>query len=132
MKLKPDAQDIFAGVMFIAFAALIHARTEGSPLFMVDVIRYLRDRRVIVQNDDEWSLAQAVPDIELPASIRSMIQRKSDQLGEADRRLLITASVQGYEFEAAVVAKARAGLLRHLHERPDGGGSPQALHARYA
>ncbi len=90
------------------FAALIHARTEGSPLFMVDVIRYLRDRRVFVQEDDEWTLAQAVPDIELPASIRSMIQRKIDQLAEADRRLLIAASVQGYEFEAAVVAKALA------------------------
>ena len=26
-------------------AALIHARTEGNPLFMVDLLRYLRDRR---------------------------------------------------------------------------------------
>jgi predicted ATPase len=35
-----------------------------------------------------------------------MIERKIAQLGEEDRRLLVAASVQGYEFEAAVVAKA--------------------------
>jgi predicted ATPase len=102
------------------FAALIHARTEGSPLFMVDVIRYLRDRRVIVQEDDDWTLTQAVPDIDLPASIRSMIQRKIDQLADADRRLLMAASVQGYEFEAAVVARALAADVGEVEERLDG------------
>ena len=33
-----------------------------------------------------------------------MIQRKIDQLGEADRQLLVAASVQGQEFDSAVVA----------------------------
>jgi hypothetical protein len=30
-------------------AALVHARTEGSPLFMADLLRYLRDRQVLTQ-----------------------------------------------------------------------------------
>jgi len=34
-----------------------------------------------------------------------MIQRKIEQLGEGDRRLLSAASVQGYEFDTAIVAK---------------------------
>jgi len=34
-----------------------------------------------------------------------MIQRKVDVLAEADRRLLVAASVQGYEFDGAVMAK---------------------------
>jgi len=34
-----------------------------------------------------------------------MIQRKIEQLSEADRRLLSAASVQGYEFDTAIVAK---------------------------
>ena len=101
------------------FAALIHARTEGSPLFTVDVVRYLRDRRVIVRQGDGWTLTEAVSNIELPASIRSMIQRKIDQLADADRRLLIAASVQGYEFEAAVVAKALALDVAVVEERLD-------------
>jgi tetratricopeptide (TPR) repeat protein len=92
------------------FVGLIHTRTEGNPLFMVDLLRYLRERGVIAQEQGRWALTQSVADIqqELPESVRSMIQRKIDQLSEADRRLLVAASVQGYEFDAAVVAKALA------------------------
>jgi len=99
----------FPGHQFPAeFAALIYAKTEGSPLFMVDLARYLRDRKVIERDQRGWILAQSMPDVEreLPESVRSMIQRKIDQLSEDDRRLLIAASVEGYEFNSAVVAGA--------------------------
>ncbi|HEX3231074.1 MAG TPA: AAA family ATPase, partial [Pyrinomonadaceae bacterium] len=33
------------------FQKLIHAKTEGSPLFMADLVRYLRDRNVIAIED---------------------------------------------------------------------------------
>src|SRR5262249_55321091 len=81
------------------FAALVHARTEGSPLFMADLLRYLRDRQVLAQEQGRWTLGQSVPDLrrDLPESVRGMIQREIDQLGEDDRRLLVAASVQGYE-----------------------------------
>ena len=90
------------------FAALIYEKTEGSPLFMVDLARYLRDRGVIERDQRGWILAQSMPDVEreLPESVRSMIQRKIEQLSEDDRRLLVAASVEGYEFNSAVVAKA--------------------------
>ena len=96
------------------FPKLIHAKTEGSPLFMADLVRYLRDRGVIAAEDGErdaraprWRLAQALPYIEreLPESVRGMIERKIAQLSEEDLKLLVTASVQGYEFDSAVVAQ---------------------------
>jgi predicted ATPase len=123
------------------FVAAIHAKTEGSPLFLVDLLRYLRDREVIAQGPGGWGLAEAVPDFrrELPESVRSLIQKKLDRLGDGDRRLLSVASVQGYEFDSGVVARvldfdaAEAeerlealdrvhGLvrLRREHEFPDG------------
>jgi predicted ATPase/predicted Ser/Thr protein kinase len=98
----------FAGHQFPEeFAAVLHARTEGNPLFVVDLLRYLRDRGVIVQDQGRWALTQAVTSVrrELPESVRSMIQRKTDQLNEADRRLLMAASVQGPEFHSALVAQ---------------------------
>jgi predicted ATPase len=96
-------------------SALIHAKTEGNPLFMADLAHYLRDRGVIAkQNGSQdagaprWELAQPLPDLEreLPESVRGMIQRKIDQLSEEDRRLMVIASVQGYEFDSTLVAKA--------------------------
>jgi predicted ATPase len=86
---------------------LILAKTEGSPLFMVDLVRYLQDRKVIAKDQGRWTLARSVPEIQrdLPESVRGMIERKIAQLGEEERTLLIAASVQGYEFDSAVVVK---------------------------
>jgi tetratricopeptide (TPR) repeat protein len=86
---------------------LIHAKTEGNALFMTDLVRYLRDHGVIAEEQGRWALVKAVPEIgrDLPESMRSMIQRKIDRLTDGDRRLLIAASVQGYEFDSAVVAR---------------------------
>ena len=110
----------FAGHQFPEeLSAFLHARTEGNPLFMVDLLRYLRDRGVIVQDQGGWALVRALPDLrrELPESVRGMIQRKVDQLSTADRQLLMAASVQGPEFDAAVVARVLGREATDVEER---------------
>ncbi|HEU0176376.1 MAG TPA: AAA family ATPase [Blastocatellia bacterium] len=89
------------------FPDFIQEKTEGNPLFMVDLIRYLRDRDVIHREGESWTLAEAIPDIgpELPESVRGMIQRKINQLDDADLRLLTAASVQWQEIDSAVLSK---------------------------
>ncbi len=103
------------------FLDLLHVKTEGSPLFMVDVLRYLRDRRAIVRTDGRWELVESMPSVEraLPESIRSMIARKIGQLTDTDRQLLLAASVQGQEFHAAVVSKALALDAADVEDRFD-------------
>jgi serine/threonine protein kinase/predicted ATPase len=90
------------------FARLIHRRTEGNPLFMADVLRDLRRRQVIAQKDGRWTMNEPLHTVagELPESVRSLIQRKLDGLEETDRRLLSVASVQGMDFDSALVAGA--------------------------
>jgi predicted ATPase len=75
---------------------------------VVDLLRYLQERKVIAQMDGRWSLAPELPDLweELPESVRGMIQRKLERLDEPDRRLLAAAGVQGYEFDSTAVAGA--------------------------
>jgi len=100
-------------------ATLLYAKTEGNPLFMADLVRYLRDRKVIGRDGARWALVQTVPEIEddLPETVRSMIQRKIAQLGDADRRLLVAASAQGYTFDSAVVSRALAMDAGDVEER---------------
>jgi predicted ATPase len=90
------------------FVDLIYSRTEGSPLFLTDLLRYLRERGVIAESGGRWVLGHPLPDLrhELPESVRGMIQRTLGRLDEADRRLLGAASVQGHEFDSAAVAGA--------------------------
>jgi predicted ATPase len=112
----------FAGHRFPdEFAAVLHARTEGNPLFMVDLLRYLRDRGVLVQDQGQWALIRALPDLqrELPESVRGMIQRKVEQLSETDRPLLMAASIQGVEFDSAVVARLVGRDAADVEERLD-------------
>jgi predicted ATPase len=101
------------------FVDLIHARTEGNPLFLVDLLRYLSDRGVIAGQAGGWALAQAIPEFQrqLPESVRSLIEKKIAQAEEADRRLLAAASVQGYEFDSAVVARVLGREATDVEER---------------
>ncbi|MDX1673315.1 MAG: protein kinase [Longimicrobiales bacterium] len=92
-----------------SFAADVHRRTEGSPLFMADLVRYLRDSGGIVEEaGGTWRLAPAADSEtgDLPESVRGMIARKIDQIDDDQRRLLVAASVQGHEFDSATLAEA--------------------------
>jgi tetratricopeptide (TPR) repeat protein len=104
------------------FLALVDEKTEGNPLFVVDLVRDLKDRDVIRSVDGEWALTRPLSDVarDLPASIRSLIQRKIDLLDADDRRLLATASVQGLRFDTAVIARVLetdAGSLEEALDR---------------
>jgi DNA-binding winged helix-turn-helix (wHTH) protein/predicted ATPase len=92
------------------FAGLIHARTEGNPLFMVDLLRYLRDRKVIAKTNEDasWHLARSLPDLsrDIPQSVGGVIERKIDQLSDRDQEVLRAAAVQGYEFDSGALAQA--------------------------
>jgi predicted ATPase len=90
------------------FSALVHAKTEGSPLFMADLVRYLRDSGRIVNDSGTWVLSRSMSDLpgDLPESVRSMIARKIEQVDERDRALLLAASVQGPQFDSTIVAEA--------------------------
>jgi adenylate cyclase len=101
------------------FAELIHSRTEGSPLFMADLLRYLRERGFLAEIHGTWSVARELPDLsrELPESVRGMIQRKLDRLDASDRQLLAAASVQGCEFDSQIVADALRRDSADVEER---------------
>jgi serine/threonine protein kinase/tetratricopeptide (TPR) repeat protein len=102
-----------------SFAAMIHARTEGNPLFVVDLVRYVHDAGGIREENGRWALSGSLPESprELPASVRGMIARKIEMLDPEDRRLLVAASVQGDEFDSATLAEAAAMDPADVEER---------------
>ena len=88
---------------------LIHQRTEGHALFLVDLISDLKRRGAIAKGESgacELVEGLSALERELPESVRSMIERKLSALGNSDRQLLSAAAVQGGDFCAAVVAQA--------------------------
>ena len=104
-----------------AFSALIHEKTGGSPLFMVDLLRDLKARGAISCVAGIWKMAKSISDItkELPETVKSTIARKLDLLDDTDRRLLTTASVQGYEFDTLVLSDVLEIDAADVEERID-------------
>ena len=91
------------GASFIEF---VHSRTEGNPLFVTDLLKHLRDQDVVAQSDGQWRLTRSIDAIgrELPASARSIIERRIDRLNEHELAVLAAATVQGQQFESRIVA----------------------------
>jgi serine/threonine protein kinase/predicted ATPase len=79
-------------------AGLIYRKTEGSPLFMVDLVRYLREHSALA----DWAV-----EIErnVPESLRGMIERKLEGLDDPARQLLRVAAIQGFQFDSAIIAQ---------------------------
>jgi tetratricopeptide (TPR) repeat protein/predicted Ser/Thr protein kinase len=99
--------------------ALIHAKTEGHPLFVTSLAQFLAERGDIIRHDAGWSLARPLAEmsLEAPENVRSMIRKKLESLGDEDRRTLQYASIEGEEFLSTVLAELLGTDELELEER---------------
>jgi predicted ATPase len=98
-----------------ALARLVHQRTEGNPLFIVNVTDFLVAQGLLVEKEDRWELRSDPEDLSrgIPPTIRQMIEKQFERLSAEEQRLLEVASVAGVEFSALEVA---AGLGETVEE----------------
>jgi predicted ATPase/DNA-binding winged helix-turn-helix (wHTH) protein len=98
-------------------AHTIYQRTDGNPLFMVNVVDYLLERGVLKTVGDASAArsadAIAAVDVDAPPSIIEMIERNLERLNPEEQAVLEAASVAGAEFPAVAVA---AALDRPINE----------------
>src|SRR5262249_34780080 len=78
----------------------IRERTDGNPLFMVNIVDYLIARGVLAEQQGQWELhgKLAEAEQEVPVSLGQMIEKQVEQLGVEGQRVLEVASVMGMEF----------------------------------
>jgi hypothetical protein len=101
------------------FAHVLYERTEGNPMFMASLLRFLQDRGELAQENGTWLLAHSLEQGRelIPGGISSLIRLKLDQLTDEDLQLLTCASVQGMQFDSAVVARALSIAPAAVEER---------------
>src|SRR5215471_5493307 len=102
-------------------AALIHQNTEGQPLFAASLVQFFVERGDITRVSEHWMLTRPVSElgVETPANVGKMIRKKIDALQPEDRRTLEYASIQGEEFNSAVLARLLDSDDLALEERLD-------------
>ncbi|HZU14308.1 MAG TPA: AAA family ATPase [Chloroflexota bacterium] len=92
------------------FTELLHERTEGNPYFIQQVVRMLMERGDIYRQDGEWT-RRAIEEIEVPESIRSVVDQRIGGLSTPAQEILHEASVLGQSF--------RFDDLEAMTERPE-------------
>ena len=102
-------------------ASVIHGKSEGHPLFATGAIQILAERGDIVRTNGAWKLKQPLAQIELdvPVSVRSMIEKKVGLLSDAQRQALQYASIEGEVFTSTVLAALLEADELDLEERLD-------------
>jgi class 3 adenylate cyclase/tetratricopeptide (TPR) repeat protein len=76
---------------------LLIARTEGNPFFLEESVRTLVETGVLVGEPGAYRLGQALPAIQVPATVQAVLAARLDRLPPEEKRLLQTAAVIGTE-----------------------------------
>jgi class 3 adenylate cyclase/tetratricopeptide (TPR) repeat protein len=76
---------------------LLIERTEGNPFFLEESVRALVETGVLVGSPGAYRLAQALPTIQVPATVQAVLAARIDRLSPEEKRLLQTAAVIGTE-----------------------------------
>jgi class 3 adenylate cyclase/tetratricopeptide (TPR) repeat protein len=76
---------------------LLIARTEGNPFFLEESMRTLVETGVLVGEPGAYRLTQALPTIQVPATVQAVLAARIDRLPPEEKQLLQTAAVIGTE-----------------------------------
>ena len=103
----------------LSLAAEIAQETDGNPFFVGELLRGLSESGALVFDEDagRWRVDRTAG-IALPQSVREVVERRVDRLGEESLEALRLAAVIGREFDlellSAVVETNETRLLDHL------------------
>ena len=96
-----------------ALVQTIHQRTDGNPLFLVNVVDYLAGQEIFAEGGEKARPDSETVVVGIPESLRQMLEQQITRLSEEEQRLLEVGSIAGAEFTAAAVA---AGIEKPLEE----------------
>ncbi|MGC2190781.1 MAG: adenylate/guanylate cyclase domain-containing protein [Candidatus Dormiibacterota bacterium] len=95
-------------------AERIRERAEGIPLYAVETVRMLLDRRLLVEEGSSYRPSGEIDTLEVPETMQALIAARLDGMSPGERQLAQDASVLGKTFTpqglAAVSAREEGEL----------------------
>jgi len=90
----------------VALATEIAAETGGNPFFVGEILRHLTESGMLVLDEasGRWKIDRSKR-TGLPQSVRDVIDRRVERLGESAREVLTTAAVIGRSFDVDLLAR---------------------------
>jgi class 3 adenylate cyclase/tetratricopeptide (TPR) repeat protein len=98
-------------------------KTEGVPLFIEELIKSLKDLKIIEREDSRYRITKDLSEVTIPATVQDVIMARVDSLPEETKSLLQTASAVGREFSYDLIKRvtgiSQEELLSHLSVSKD-------------
>src|SRR5262249_41011782 len=88
-------------------ASSLHNQTEGNPLFLREIVRFLEQQGVL--GGDRSALTALPPAIRIPEGVREVIGRRLNLLSQSCNRVLAVAAVIGRDFAHDLLLHAAGG-----------------------
>jgi len=93
-------------------------KTEGVPFFIEELIKSLKDLKIIEREDKRYRITKKLQEVTIPATIQDVIMARVDSLREGTKDLLQTISVVGRESSYDLIKRltdlTEQKLLSHL------------------
>jgi tetratricopeptide (TPR) repeat protein len=87
-------------------AEAIHRQTEGNPLFVQEVLRYLVEEGLVVRREGRYVRASGgEPDAGIPEGLRDVIGKRLTRLSAKTNQVLSVAAVIGRDFRLDVLQR---------------------------
>jgi class 3 adenylate cyclase/tetratricopeptide (TPR) repeat protein len=83
-------------------------RAQGVPLYAVETVRMLLDRRLLAQDGAVYRPTGPITTLEVPETLHALVAARLDGLDPAERRLVQDASVLGKTFAREALAAVSA------------------------
>jgi class 3 adenylate cyclase/tetratricopeptide (TPR) repeat protein len=94
------------GHVGIELAAQIALETDGNPFFVGEILQHLTECGALgVDEDGRWRLHKTISELGLPQSVRDVVGRRIERLGEELRDILTIASVVGRTFDLELLTR---------------------------
>jgi DNA-binding winged helix-turn-helix (wHTH) protein/tetratricopeptide (TPR) repeat protein len=124
-ELSPTAVATYLATRFphqhfpVAFAAWLHQRTDGNPLFLVTLVQALMEQGILHAHEGCWTVqADLVMRAgTIPASLRQLLEQHIARLAPPLQRVVEVASVAGVEFAAAAVSAGLGAPVEEVEEQ---------------
>ncbi|UCD88757.1 MAG: hypothetical protein JSW04_09835, partial [Desulfobacterales bacterium] len=93
-------------------------KTEGVPFFIEELIKSLKDLKIVEIEDNRYRMKKDIKEVRIPATVQDVIMTRVDALSEGIKRILQTGSAIGREFSydliRSVTGISQEELLSHL------------------
>jgi class 3 adenylate cyclase len=89
----------------LRLAHAIHQETEGSPLFIGEILRNLTESGAVFREGERWTYKGDVAGLGIPEGVKEAIGRRLARLPESTYKVLGLASVIGRQFDLLLLAR---------------------------